>query len=210
MKSRISRFCKTAFKIYDVNKISLGSLSLYNDGRAYKLHVSLNISHSSRCLNIGSVSHVPCQFNAKNIIMHSWKLYWNKKLSYSLFSHFFVVPQKVLWRSLKPERSMKKKINWVFSLRLRLGQEGLKRSKKILPLHAWQLHKIIWRHYVKEAKLLNLKRQQCYQICTNSSSSWSAENTNHLSIYQNLDQSFTLQTHLIMVFQSFYQNFWIP
>ena len=33
---------------------------------------------------------------------------------------------------------------------------------------------------------------------------------NHLSIYHNLDQLLTLPTHLIMVFQSFYQTFWIP
>ena len=44
------------------SEISFGSLSLYNDGTAYKLHVSLNISHSDRCLNIGSVSHIPCPF----------------------------------------------------------------------------------------------------------------------------------------------------
>ena len=30
---------------------------------------------------------------------------------------------------------------------------------------------------------------------------------NRLSIYQNLDKLLTLQTHLIMVFQSFYQSF---
>ena len=39
------------------SEISFGSLSLYNDGRAYKLHVSLNISHSDRCLNRLSVSY---------------------------------------------------------------------------------------------------------------------------------------------------------
>ena len=44
------------------SEISFGSLSLYNDGRAYKLHVSLNISHPGICLNIGSVSRVLCSF----------------------------------------------------------------------------------------------------------------------------------------------------
>ena len=48
--------------ICDVKKISFGSLSFYNDEKAFKLHVSLNISHSDRCLNIGSVSRVPCLF----------------------------------------------------------------------------------------------------------------------------------------------------
>ena len=41
--------------ICDLNEISFRSLSLYNDGRAYKLHVSVNITHSDRCLNIGSM-----------------------------------------------------------------------------------------------------------------------------------------------------------
>ena len=34
--------------------------------------------------------------------VHFWKLYWNKNSVKFLFSLFFVVPQKVLWRPLRP------------------------------------------------------------------------------------------------------------
>ena len=34
--------------------------------------------------------------------VHFWKLYWHKNSVKFLFSHFFVVLQKVLWRPLRP------------------------------------------------------------------------------------------------------------
>ena len=44
-----------------------------------------------------------------------------------LFSHFFVVPQKVVWRKPfeAPKRSVKKNNNLIFSLCPRLGHVGL-------------------------------------------------------------------------------------
>ena len=56
----ISKFCKTALKICDVKEISSYSSTLNSDEREYKQRQSLNNSHSERCLNIDSVSFVPC------------------------------------------------------------------------------------------------------------------------------------------------------
>ena len=62
--------------------------------------------------------------------VHFWKLYWNKKF---LFAHFFVVPQKVLWRPLRPYKTFwgttkkckNKNFNLIFSPHPGLGR-GLK------------------------------------------------------------------------------------
>ena len=45
-------------------------------------------------------------YNPSNIpnpssAVYFWKLYWNKNLVKFLFSHFFVVRQKVLWRPFR-------------------------------------------------------------------------------------------------------------
>ena len=52
--------CKTTLKICDVKEILSFSSSLNSDEREYNQQQSLNNSHSERCLNIDSVSFVPC------------------------------------------------------------------------------------------------------------------------------------------------------
>ena len=55
-------FYSTVLNMCDHIWISLWSFSLHTDGRWYELHVSLNIWHSERYLNMGSVFCVPCSF----------------------------------------------------------------------------------------------------------------------------------------------------
>ena len=84
------------------------------------------------------------------LTLHFWKLYWNKNWVKFLFSHFFVVPQKVLWRPSRPltlTKSFMKAFNF-FTL------SGIGLLRVNLFIHCFDWIHVIWKFYLI-CKLMN-------------------------------------------------------
>ena len=71
--------------------------------------------------------------------LHCWKLCWNRNRLKFLFSHFFVVPQKVSWRHHK--ELWKQKFKWI-SISIQLStMQGTGRIKE--SNEAWRTNELV-------------------------------------------------------------------